>query len=215
MNQETPYFQTQFAQYRVQIRNAEARFDGRVLFTDLTADVSSGELLWIVGENGIGKTTLLKMLAGLIRLPPKCIGWYDGSGAIRPESSLSYQTHNGYTKAGLTLAEDFEFWGRMVTGSCPPLSALSYVGLATALSTKTQHLSAGQKRRLSLARLLVANRPIWVMDEPMAGLDADGRSLVTDIVRQHLARGGMAVIASHNPADIAAERVMRLTLGRQ
>jgi len=84
--------------------------------------------------------------------------------------------------------------------------------LAEAAYTQTQHLSAGQRRRLALAKLLIHQKPIWIMDEPLSGLDKAGRTLVTNIVEAHLARGGLAMIASHSPIDIKADKVQRLTL---
>ncbi|WP_409433729.1 heme ABC exporter ATP-binding protein CcmA [Litorimonas sp. RW-G-Af-16] len=209
------YFQAQFSGTQLRLTDVAVYFGDRPIVEGLSFVVGNGDLLWVAGENGVGKTTLLRLAAGLLRPDQGEVAWRHAMQTARAESCIDFQSHQGHAKTGLTLAEDFAFWGKIVTGQTVPTQALIDVGLSGALTTQTQHLSAGQQRRLALARLLINQRPIWIMDEPMAGLDAAGRTLVTNIVAAHMARGGIALIASHNPANIPAPKVQRITLNSQ
>lgn len=187
----------------------------RLLFDDVNLLLENGDLLWIVGENGVGKTTLLKIAAGLLRPDNGEASWRAAHHPASADQAIAFLSHKGHAKAGLTLAEDFTFWAELSTGRDVDTHALWSVGLGEALNTPTQNLSAGQRRRLSLAKLLISDRSVWIMDEPMAGLDAAGRKLVAESVAGHIARGGAAMIASHNPAEITAPNIRRLTLAAQ
>lgn len=175
------------------------------------------ELIWVTGPNGIGKTTLLKLLAGLIRADSGDIDWhYDGQPS-RAAPLVSYLPHEGYAKAGLTLKEDFIFWAKInrtqnfrKPNGCDRI--LEQVGLTPHQSTLTQKLSTGQKRRLSLAKLLAAQKPIWILDEPLTGLDKEARHFVAEILQTHIQNGGIALIASHNPVKIDNIATRRLHL---
>lgn len=150
--------------------------------------VPPGQALILRGPNGSGKTTLLRCLAGL---QPALAGRIDA-----PEDSIAYAAHADGIKAVLSVAENLQFWAS-VHGQRDITPALRAMNLAHLADRRAAHLSAGQKRRLGLARLLVTGRAIWLLDEPTVSLDAASVLLFADVVRAHLAAGGVAVIATH------------------
>jgi heme exporter protein A len=172
-----------------------------VLASDLNFVVPSGAGLLLRGPNGSGKSTLLLTLAGL--LPPlsgrvALVGRGEDDAA-----ALHHCGHRNAVRARLTVVETLDFWadinGR--TGLSSP-EALARVGLARIGGLDAGYLSAGQQRRLALARLLVSQRPVWLLDEPMAALDAAGHALLETLLTDHLAGGGLAVIATHDAVGV-------------
>lgn len=181
-----------------------------VLARDLSFELSPGTGLLLRGPNGTGKSTLLLTLAGLL---PKLGGSVEIAGHDEDDGpALHHCGHRNAVRARLGVAETLDFWAAINgrTG-LPILAALDRVGLAQAARLDAGYLSAGQQRRLVLARLLVTRRPLWLLDEPTAALDADGRTLLSALLADHLAEGGMAVIATHD--DIAVPGFETLSLG--
>jgi len=193
----------------------------KVLFENVSLTIDSPELIWVLGPNGIGKSTLLRICAGLLRQDGGDVAWQLNGQPAKASGCVSFQPPQGFAKRGLTLKEDFEFWscinshrinGHGHAEKTIPGDTLDIAGIAAHKSTLTQNLSTGQKQRLGLARLLADQKPIWILDEPMAGLDVDGRDLVAKVIGAHIARGGAALIASHNPVPIENTPARRLTL---
>lgn len=147
-----------------------------------------GRALVLRGPNGIGKTTLLRTIAGL--QPP-----LQGRITAAPDA-VAYAAHADGVKPTLTVAENLAFWAQ-VFGTDAVASAIDRMALRDLVARRAANLSAGQKRRLGLARLLVTGRPVWVMDEPTVSLDAASVQLFGDVVRDHLTAGGAALIATH------------------
>lgn len=163
--------------------------------------LSAGQALVLRGPNGIGKTTLLRTLAGL---QPALSGQIDA-----PEDAIAYAAHADGVKATLTVAENLGFWARAF-GTRDVAAALAAMNLESLAERRAANLSAGQRRRLGLARMLVTGRPIWVMDEPTISLDAASVALFGAVVARHLAQGGAALMATHIDLGIAAQ-VLDLT----
>jgi heme exporter protein A len=163
--------------------------------------LAAGQALILRGPNGIGKTTLLRTVAGL--QPPV-------TGRIEmPDDAVAYAAHADGLKGALTVAENLAFWAQ-VFGGGDVTEAMKAMDLAALADRPAAALSAGQKRRLGLARLLVARRPLWVLDEPTVSLDAASVARFADVVRGHLAQGGAALIATHIDLGLKAQ-VLDLT----
>ena len=184
---------------------------GRTLFSGLSFAVEGGEVLLLLGPNGAGKTTLIRMIVGLLRPDEGRIA-LDGGDA---ELSLGEQCHcvghlNGL-KSSLTVEENARFWCRYLGGQPDRIeTALAAFGLAHLRDIPSAYLSAGQKRRLGLARVLLADRPIWLLDEPTVSLDVAAQDMLTGVVDAHVARGGLVVAATHAPLGFAKSRELHL-----
>ncbi len=150
--------------------------------------LEAGQALVLRGPNGCGKTTLLRVMAGL---QPALAG-----EVTAPPDAIAYAAHADGIKATLSVTENLRFWSD-IYGSGGVDAALERMNLRALAGRAAQNLSAGQKRRLGLARLLVTGRPIWVLDEPTVSLDADSVALFGEVMRAHLAGGGMALMATH------------------
>lgn len=156
----------------------------------------AGQALVVRGANGSGKTTLLRTLAGL-QIP------LAGRIEVEPET-LAYAAHADGVKAVLTVRENLAFWAAAY-GQKSISTALSEMNLEALADRRAAQLSAGQKRRLGLARLLVTGRKIWIMDEPTVSLDAQSVAMFAEVVRRHLAAGGAALIATHIDLGLTAD----------
>ena len=163
----------------------------RLLFAGLSLALGPGEACHVTGPNGIGKSSLIRILAGLLRPVSGAVERTGMAGLLDDRHALDPQVELG-TALG--------FW-RALDGGAAPLSRLGLVGL---LDVPMRYLSTGQKKRAGLARLMAQRAPIWLLDEPLNGLDSDGVVLVEGLIAEHLAGGGLAVIASHQPLSANA-----------
>jgi heme exporter protein A len=184
---------------------------GRTLIAGLSFRVDAGEALVLTGPNGVGKTTLLAAIAGLLPPDHGSIRLVGAAEDERPGDQSHFIGHLNALKAGLTVAENLTFWARYLDGDPACADAvLDRLRLAAIGHVPAGYLSAGQKRRLSLARLLVASRPLWLLDEPTVSLDAESRELAAGLISDHLASGGIVVAATHLPLGIPASRELVL-----
>jgi heme exporter protein A len=187
------------------------RLGGREVIGGLSLRLGPGQGLLLTGPNGAGKTTLIRAIAGLLRADAGTIRL---EGADEPEDvgpHCHLIGHQNGVKASLSVAENLRFWARFMgdgDGAVEP--ALERLGLAEIEDLPAGYLSAGQKRRLGLARLLVAKLPLWLLDEPTVSLDTASTQVLAAIISDHLAGGGMAVAATHIPLGIAAMHELKL-----
>ena len=176
---------------------------GRNVFSGLDFAASSGEVLAVTGPNGSGKTSLLRLIAGLLSPAEGRIALEGGEGELTLPEQAHYLGHRDALKPALSVMENLLFWRDFLGGEVFEAGAsLKAVALDHAAHLPAAYLSAGQRRRLSLARLLAVRRPVWLLDEPTAALDAAGQELFAGLMRDHLARGGLIVAATHTPLGI-------------
>ena len=176
---------------------------GREVFAGLDFEASGGEALALVGRNGAGKTSLLRLIAGLLAPAGGTIELEGGEAELTLVEQCHYLGHRDALKPALSVIENLSFWADFLGGERANASdSLAAVGLDHATYLPAAFLSAGQRRRLSLARLLTVRRPVWLLDEPTAALDTVGQDMFADLVRTHLKGGGMVVAATHAPLGI-------------
>ncbi len=187
-----------------------SRGERRVL-EGLSFKLAPGEGLLLTGPNGAGKTTLIRTIAGFLRPD---VGTVRLEGAEEPEDvgpHCHMIGHQNGIKPSLTVAENLAFWARYLGDNAAGIEpALQRLNLAEIDDLPAGYLSAGQKRRLGLARLLVAKRPLWLLDEPTVSLDAASTAVLAEIVAEHVTGGGMAIAATHIPLGIASMRELKL-----
>lgn len=183
---------------------------GRAVLRDVSFRLAPGAAMVVTGSNGAGKSTLLRAIAGLIPRRTGSIGLRLADGLIEVAEHTHYVGHANGLKLSLTVLENLDFFlawggGRGAT----PAAALDSVGLGHLADIPANVLSAGQRRRVALARLLVAPRPLWLLDEPATGLDAPSEAWLERLMRDHLATGGLLMAAIHAPLLVGA-RELRL-----
>ena len=190
----------------------------RHVLRGVSAELRAGEVVQVAGPNGTGKTTLLRVLAGLLTPEQGSVHWCgrpisadrDGYNA-----ELSWLGHDNALKADLTALENLDFATGLRRSSAvgETRAALERVGIARCAELPARSLSAGQRRRLAMARVLLAATPLWLLDEPFTNLDAEGTALLSLLVAGHLDGGGLVMLAAHQVPDIPGHAVRRLELG--
>ena len=185
---------------------------GREVFVGLNFSLSGGDALVVTGRNGAGKSSLLRMIAGLVHIAGGRLELDGGEADASIGEQSHYVGHQDSVKPSLTVGENLKFWARYLGAIESTIdSALQAVELAPLADLPAAYLSAGQRRRLSIARLVAVPRPLWLLDEPTSALDVPSQNRLADLMRSHLAGGGMIVAAAHGP--IGLERARELKIG--
>ncbi|MGX5721166.1 heme ABC exporter ATP-binding protein CcmA [Shinella zoogloeoides] len=188
-----------------------------LIFQDISFEIASGEALVVKGPNGSGKSTLLRVLAGLL---PAHAGAAKFLAAAQPVGQVGeaahYLGHRNAMKRELTVEENLSFWksffGDFAGGAgLPVIEAVEAVGLGGIAHLPFGYLSAGQQRRMAMAKLLASWRPVWILDEPTAALDAAAEAMFAGLVTAHLASGGIAIAATHQPLGLEGVKELRMT----
>jgi heme exporter protein A len=187
---------------------------GREVFRGVSFSLKNGEALLVTGRNGAGKSSLLRLIAGLVGIAAGSLVLEGGDAEATIGEQTHYLGHLDAQKPSLTVAENLQFWADFLgpsTGDVAP--ALAAVDLAALAGLPAAYLSAGQRRRLSIARLVAVPRAIWLLDEPTSALDTAAQARLADLMRRHLSSGGMIVAAAHGA--IGLERARELKMGAE
>ncbi|MEA2757637.1 MAG: heme exporter protein [Methylobacteriaceae bacterium] len=201
---------------RLEVSDIRVERGGRRVLDGLSFVLNPGEALLVTGPNGAGKSTLLRALAGLLPLAGGRIAIEGAQDAPPPREVAHYIGHGDGNKASLTARENLAFWAAMLTArqgrgiALPAATALQSFALERVADFPIAALSAGQRRRVALARLLVAARPFWLLDEPMTGLDAASQARLLRLMQEHLAAGGVLAAATHGSLDLPNARSLLL-----
>jgi heme exporter protein A len=203
----------------LEVRDLACQRGEQLLFSGVSFDVSAGELLWVEGRNGAGKTSLLRILCGLSPAETGTVRWQGESIRSARESFFGdtlFLAHSNGLKEDLTIAENLQFHGRLAGMPADAEridAALLACGLTERRDLAVRHLSQGQRRRAALARLWLArSRKLWILDEPFAALDAESVERLAAHLGGHLEAGGLAVLTTHQEVPLPAGRTRRLRL---
>ena len=188
---------------RLAAKDLACRRGERLLFARLSLELAGGQALQVAGPNGMGKSSLIRLLAGLLR---------PFAGSVARTGTMALVDERPALDEHQPLGAALAFWGALDKGTAPlDRPEIAKLGLGTLLDVPVRYLSTGQRKRAALARLIGQGAPIWLLDEPLNGLDTHGVALVEALVAEHCAAGGMAVIASHQPFTLPG--LQRLDLG--
>jgi heme exporter protein A len=181
---------------------------GREVFSGLDFDASAGEAVAVTGANGAGKTSLLRLIAGLLAAAGGSIDLAGGDAELTLAEQAHYLGHRDALKPALSVMENLRFWADYLGGAgADPAGSLQTVGLGHAAHLPAAYLSAGQRRRLSIGRLLAVQRPVWLLDEPTSALDAAGQDMFAGLMTDHLRHGGLIVAATHTSLGVQAKKL--------
>ena len=184
---------------------------GREVFRGLAFTVEAGEALVVTGPNGAGKSSLLRMVAGLVRPQQGQLELEGGDVELTRGEHVHYLGHQDALKPSLSVRENLGFWAALLGGDGTKSDvALAAVGLGGLAQLPAVYLSAGQRRRLAVARLIAVERSIWLLDEPTSTLDAAAQARLGEIMRAHLAGGGIILAATHGPLHLEGARELDL-----
>ena len=187
----------------------------RCLFEGLDLTLGPSQLGLVVGANGSGKSTLLRVLAGLASATAGAVTWRGSKLDALPfeyRGDIAYRGHLDGLKRDLTVLENFRFHATIWRGRPEFDTLLEDVALTAVANVRVRHLSAGQQRRASLATLRLGTSKVWILDEPTTNLDTNGRGKVIAWIRTHLAAGGTAVVATHQPDELAQKGALVVEL---
>ncbi|MBZ0215437.1 MAG: heme ABC exporter ATP-binding protein CcmA [Fimbriimonadaceae bacterium] len=198
---------------RLIVNLLKAQRGERVLFQDLSFDIAAGQSLLVEGANGCGKTTLLRTIAGFARPDAGSVTLEDGQAEADLREQLHYIGHLDGAKGTMTVEENLIFWCRYLGGNTSAMPQ-DLFGLEEIFDIPAHYLSAGQRRKLALTRLLAVKRAVWLLDEPSVSLDTEARAILSAMMTQHVKDGGILLATSHTDLGVSFSRHLRLGVNR-
>ena len=198
----------------LEARKLRCERDERILFSDLSFQVKAGEWIQITGGNGVGKTTLLRLLSGLARPDVGGVYWQaQPLHRVRDsyQQNLLWIGHQPGIKTRLSALENLRFFHHG-GDAAQCMNALAQAGLAGYEDIPVNQLSAGQQRRVALARLWLTRATLWILDEPFTAIDVNGVERLTQRMTQHTERGGIVILTTHQPINVATDKIRRIAL---
>jgi heme exporter protein A len=194
---------------RLGAENLAGERGGETIFAGLSFEVSSGEALIVTGPNGSGKSTLLRIICGLLAPEAGKVELLEYRAALPVRAACHYLGHQNAMKPALSVRENLLFWQKFNGSARFDIDeALEAVDLPGVEHLPFGYLSTGQKRRVSIAKLLISHRPLWIVDEPTAGLDKASESRFAELMRDHMRDGGMVIAATHIPLGLEGVRTL-------
>ena len=196
---------------RLSASDLACRRGGRDVFAGVNFSLGSGEALTIRGRNGAGKSSLLRMVVGLVRIAAGRLDLEGGDPELTVGEQAHYLGHQDALKSSLSVGENLRFWSRYLGVVAADITqSLAAVGLDALVDLPAAYLSAGQRRRLSIARLLAVKRPLWLLDEPTSTLDAAAQEQLGGFMQKHLAEGGIILAATHGALGLDGTKELLL-----
>jgi heme exporter protein A len=186
--------------------NLACERNGRIVFSNLSFSIAQGQCAELRGANGAGKSSLLRLIAGLV---PVVAGTLAFNNEKEIAQHLHFIAHQDAMKSAMTVEENLRFWCA-VAGGIDITKALAAFNLEALKNDPVQLLSAGQRRRLTLSRLFLSNRPLWLLDEPMTALDVSTQEMLREHIRTHLKAGGMVLAATHGDLGVTQDQTIML-----
>jgi heme exporter protein A len=186
--------------------NLACERNGRIVFSNLSFRIAQGQCAELRGANGAGKSSLLRLIAGLV---PAASGTLTFNSESEVSRHLHFIAHQDAMKSAMTVEENLDFWCAVLGGENIS-AALSAFKLEALKNDPVQLLSAGQRRRLTLSRLFLSKRPLWLLDEPMTALDVSTQEMLREHIRAHLKDGGMVLAATHGDLGVVPDKTIVL-----
>ena len=187
---------------RIEINDVSVSRGNQLLFKNLTSTITNHDVVIVRGDNGIGKTSLLEAISGLLTYSSGKIKFLISEKRTSFENLIAYQPSSSYCKTLLTINEELTFWANIHNNSSLVDDILKFVNLQGVFNLQTQSLSTGQRKRLEIAKVIITQKPIWIFDEPYAGMDDNGVELIDTVLKEHVSRGGIVILASHKHTKI-------------
>ena len=187
---------------RIEINGVSVSRGNQLLFKNLTSTITNHDVVIVRGDNGIGKTSLLEAISGLLTYSSGKIKFLISEKRTSFKNLIAYQPSSSYCKTLLTINEELTFWANIHNNSSLVDDVLKFVNLQGVFNLQTQNLSTGQRKRLEIAKVIITQKPIWIFDEPYAGMDDNGVELIDTVLKEHISRGGIVILASHKHTKI-------------
>ena len=184
----------------------------QLLFENLSSTITNHDTVLVRGDNGIGKTSLLEAISGLLAYSSGDIKIFISKHRTSLKNLIAYQPSSSYCKTHLTTKEELNFWANIYNNSSVVDDVLKFVKLQSTFNLQTQNLSTGQRKRLEIAKVIVTQKPVWIFDEPYAGMDDNGVELIDTVLKDHVIRGGIAILASHKHTKIEKIQTQIITI---